>query len=540
MLAPLDLRLIERHPLDIAHFLIAAKALAAGQQLHADQLTAIGGAFMLPLAWAYNLLGSGALALNSAYAAAAPVICCLCIAVSYRRLSPFSAAVMTAFAVLSTLQPFNLGDDFHALSVAMQYNKIGFALLLILFVVLAIPRSSRRGGRSALDVALIVIILTLCFYLKVTYFVVGATAAVLIAASIPALLGDRIRVVVAVALASTIIAVVPGSDNYIRDIMFSGLESDNAILGPYAYVTMIRENADIVMLSIATAGLTVVLRPDRLREAVVFGVVFLGGSFAALSQNAQAHMMPSAAAFTIVLSEWLRQKQSAGPSSPGAGPASTLRLQLIRLAAGLVLVLYPGLLATQAALGLSYYRSTVADDERIHTATFSSAVNGVTFRRSSTEHGWESLKVARLSRQAGLTARDPFLNAPGAWFTAVANADALVRQVGLRPGTVFTVDTINSAALIDGMMPAAPWHLWVQEGFQPVSEDVLASVDHVFLPVRWGQPKIQERVWNIYGDKIEANFVEAARSDMWVICTRRGKEADQDTSRSSCKRPKLR
>jgi hypothetical protein len=93
--------------------------------------------------------------------------------VSTARLKAWAAVLFTAFVVLFWLAPFPLGEPYYLPSYAMQYNRLGYALLSITLIELFVPacRSLRGflhwGGLST------GVILALLLFLKISFFAVG-------------------------------------------------------------------------------------------------------------------------------------------------------------------------------------------------------------------------------------------------------------------------------------------------------------------------------------------------------------------------------
>jgi hypothetical protein len=96
-------------------------------------------------------------------------------AIASVRMKAWSAVLFTSFTVLFWLAPFPLGEPYYLPSYAMQYNRLGYALLSIALVELFVPASllpqTRRfsdwGGLSSGAV------LALLLFLKISFFAVG-------------------------------------------------------------------------------------------------------------------------------------------------------------------------------------------------------------------------------------------------------------------------------------------------------------------------------------------------------------------------------
>ena len=122
----------------------------------------------------FHLTGPDAKAFLVGETLYAAVILAAALCILPRRLPPVAATVATIYVVLSILAPTSPGDPIETYSFAMSYNRFGWSTLTLLFVVVFLaPRSENR---SWLDQAAVLLLGTLLFYLKITYFGVGIAA----------------------------------------------------------------------------------------------------------------------------------------------------------------------------------------------------------------------------------------------------------------------------------------------------------------------------------------------------------------------------
>jgi hypothetical protein len=521
MLSPLDKRIIDYYPFDVAAFMLAAKSLLQGPALYVDQLTPIGPWFFYPIVWGMQWFGAAGAALNFSILLAGTLMALLCVAAAPGRLSPLSAAVLAATAVLITLQPANLGDDATQLSVAMQYNKAGFAALLILFVILGLPARARRAY-TTLEIALLTLVLLCCFFTKITFFVVAVVASLL---SVLMRSGTaRATPLIAVGLALVAIALAPEHGAYLHAIIFSGFQSGHARTDISAYIDLLVGNGYLIAISLLAAVFTASLAPrSPLTYAAVLAII-LGGSFAALSQNAQDLLLPSAAAVFIIFFEWsLSPLSSANPAVQSLAQNQPHQLSLLRLTAILFLVWYPVTVAAYSCLPLSSYASLSGKIGTGRTEIpIGNMTKGLVFDPVRTTRFLSTIAAAgRIASTSPDADQDLYIADPGAWFATLADAAALMKRAGVRGGTAFTFDKVNGPALIPGVTASWPWHLWAMPAFKPVdAQATFRCVDLVFIPRYPSEFEITRRLLRFYNGFVRSHYRVVAESRFWTICGR--------------------
>jgi hypothetical protein len=510
---PLDQRPITVYPQDVAYLLVAAEAMNEGQLLHKDQLTPIGSLAFLPVALGTRFFGTAASALGFLVASTAVSIFLLSLLASWRRLSVVSAAVLTAVGLAVVLAPINLGEKYNALSIAMHYNKWCFAVLTIAFLVSFWPVSRARWR---LDATILTLCLFVLFYTKITFFIVALTAAML---SLALPLRDPLpkrRIAVTLLVVVAIIALLPWHWRYFSDIYQSGLASDSLGLDLYRILDLLRANIGAVFAVVAVAVLLIAAtsRPNRSGYPVIpVGILILGGTFAALSQNAQIRGIPSVIAFSIILYEIARLDID----------ATFEKRQRLRsvVAAFVALMLYPAFLVLESVLALSKYQS--AASHFVSATGGSDMLSGIVIdpRREAISRRWTELPNAPEVRRAVFPAGDIFLKNPAAYFHSLNDAERLVD--GRFDGTlrVWTADCVNGPALAEGFSPAPGWYLWTYATFAPLpAETVFKDVDAVMIPRFPAELDVQDAMLAAYGEHVAAEFTQVASSEYWTLCVK--------------------
>jgi hypothetical protein len=152
-------------------FLDGAWRVLNGQVPYNDFSTDIGTFMHLLNALGLVLAHGAPRGLAYAQAAMGLVIGVWAYALSYRRLSPIAAVLMTSILVLLTIAPFDVGDHPTMTSPAMVYNRYGFALVALVIIEAVCDRkpaatkiSEFLGGLST------GVIVTLLLFIKVSYF----------------------------------------------------------------------------------------------------------------------------------------------------------------------------------------------------------------------------------------------------------------------------------------------------------------------------------------------------------------------------------
>jgi hypothetical protein len=288
---------------DLMIFLDGAHRIAWGQIPHVDFHTPMG-----PLT---NLLPAAGLLLTGSLGAAMPLgvgLLILLLApvmahVLVSRLHPALALPTAVYLALILAAPSNLGEPPQVLSFAMFYNRIGWAALALLLVMVLPPRGVRRPVRDGLCAAALTLLM---LYLKASY---GAVALAFLAAM---LLDRGARPWAALALGATVAvtlileAVWRLPSAYLFDLLQAAHASGAVQGGPERLLVSFQENLfDYAVFALIVAVAAVALRDWRL--LVLLG--FCGGAGLMIqNQNFQISGIVTLAAGAVVAAEaiWRR------------------------------------------------------------------------------------------------------------------------------------------------------------------------------------------------------------------------------------------
>lgn len=495
---PFDNFTNSRYATDIISYLVGAKFLSQGQELHVDQLTPLGDLNYWSVRWGQQLFGSEISGIYFMVWSSAAFVFAGALSAAFQRLTAISSIVIISTLVLNILLPANLGELYWS-TVAMHYNKVGFGLLGLIMLVGALPVKPEAWRR---DLALLSIFLVALFYIKVTYFVTGLTFAFM---ALPfADRTPRARMFIALGLLAGIgiLAALPHTWNYVSDIYFSGLKSDKTNLTPSRMIKLLFDNWTAVAATLAGLAFLAVIREKRLTATTALWVLIVGGSFAALSQNAQQFVMPSVMAFSVFAFERLR-----------AGTASELTIEKpgwIAIGAAIVMIAYPALINVSALKPFMNY-FTYQADFRNNPPTSQPVPGVIAPYRDSGDYPFGTTRALS----------DPYVFQPHAYYETLSAAAELVRQTEITAPDLFTLDQINGPALFDDFVPSSPWYMWLQVDFVPLpSEKVFSDVDIVLVPFKPTKAGVRDRLIEVYGEDIEAEFSTFTLTDDWLICVR--------------------
>lgn len=145
----------------------------AGQRPHVDFYSAFGAvAYLIPAAglWLAKLRVEG---LSYSTVAVGLLLGFWATLISTARLKAWAAVLFTSFVVLFWLAPFPLGEPYYLPSYAMQYNRLGYALLSIAMIELFVPARRSLPGFLHWGGLSTGVILALLLFLKISFFAVG-------------------------------------------------------------------------------------------------------------------------------------------------------------------------------------------------------------------------------------------------------------------------------------------------------------------------------------------------------------------------------
>src|SRR3954454_20757424 len=229
----------------------------------------------------------------------------------------------------------------------MIYNRYGWSLSLILYVVLFIPPKRTSWP----DYCLVFTLLMLLFYTKITYFAVGM-AALGVAIVLPGSIASNRRRWIAVFLILALFPVAPFNRPYLTDIVTAALAG-----GVRTRVWGLADSflADPTEYAFAISGCVLLAVLASLPQLQVswanpmFGLFIVTSSAALLSQNAQTQGIPTYQVIALLLYRLLRDLLTAGRLAPAGQLSSLLLAPLV----------FPVVAILASGLGLAHYSYTL-------------------------------------------------------------------------------------------------------------------------------------------------------------------------------------
>jgi hypothetical protein len=475
---------------DLLIFLDGAHRIASGQVPNRDFHTALGPLVSyIPAAgcWLSGTLGG---ALPGGMALTLVVLAPGVAHILATRLRPVIALPFGAFLIATLAAPVNLGEGLGALSFAMFYNRIGWAALAALLVMVLRPLPS-RAAQPALD-ALCAAALTLAMlYTKATYGAVALGFLVFM------LFDSRQRVWAAIAMVLTLVtglvveAFWRSTLAHIGDLMLASRVSGARPLADLIEVGL-RHLPDFAFFTML-AGFAL-WHSRSLRDALFFGFCAGAGVLIA-NQNAQPWGIISLHAGAAVAAELLLRSDAQRTSVAGSSP-------IPRFSAGAPLlflaIVLPTLIHCLVALGL-------------HTA--------LAVGRAGESFGLPQLERVRLVR----------LWSPGehglshAYLESLRDGARALTGLEPKPTRVSVLDFANGLSAGLGLPPPrgdSAWLHWgrnVDEVHHTPPEQLFADVDILMVPT-WGVNPAP--LFALYGPYVQQAFRPIRETAGWTVYRR--------------------
>ncbi len=144
--------------------------LNMGQIPHKDFHTPLGAAAYLIPYLGFLLKGSYAGSLELASFLVAVAVTLFVVLLLRGRSSAFFAVLTIAFLSLLAAIPMNVGSPGTRITHAMYYNRWAWAALTLIYITYIVPKTY-SNSRLALEALMLAFLITLLFFLKITYFV---------------------------------------------------------------------------------------------------------------------------------------------------------------------------------------------------------------------------------------------------------------------------------------------------------------------------------------------------------------------------------
>ncbi len=298
---------------DLMFNLDGAWRLYNGQTAHVDFHDPLGTLPFAATALGFYVVGTKPFAFLIGETIVAILITVLAVVAVKNRLALVPAALFVTLCALLTLVPLVIGDLPTEYTFAMAYNRFGWSLLGILYVIIFVgPRNGRRPVLT--DVIAAAIIVVALYYVKITYFGV-AFAGVGVALMTSRHVRQHYRAWCVVLALIALIALAPFNHGYIADIvdaMSAGSVRTQVslFLRNFAYGSAEQSSviaADLVLFYLWLQGRV------SLGTLIAGAFVFVSGLFL-ISQNAQEQGIPLYVIPTLLIlvavCDWARAARS--------------------------------------------------------------------------------------------------------------------------------------------------------------------------------------------------------------------------------------
>jgi hypothetical protein len=497
----------------------AAWRLYNAQISHVDFHTELGSLTFAMTALGFHLVGPGVMGLLIGECAFAAIVLTLCIITVSVRLPLVPGALFTILSVCVALMPSNYGDVFGAYSFAMAYNRFGWSLSGILFVLVFVePIKPRHSVWKDCIVGLIVLLLL--YYTKITYFCV-ALAAFGLTFLVPGhVRSNRSKWFVVFAIAA-LNAIAPYNFAYLRDIMDQALAGEvRASFSEY----LPKYFLDPAEYAVALAGcmlLTATPLQGRVRiQTLVAGWFLLLAGPLLLSQNSQAHGIPTYVVIDLLF----------------YGAARNLIMDRPRILTDprkycllLAPLIFPLLLLSMCSFSLFHYCYTQlrqADREFIVTETnlkgLAVPLDQMQTFDSFAHQGWAPGPVNQAKKKpryelSQLEYVHTILDLAALWRDSPDATNALPH--------ILIMDRVNALPFILGLPSPRGVDLWWGEAWgagliERSGDDVFADTEFVAVPRYSTKQQTTDALVGRYGEYLTAHFVLWRDTSRWIVLRR--------------------
>lgn len=524
------------NPWDSVNLLDAGWRVYQGQVPHRDFFCHLGVVYVGLVAFGMKLGGPSASAM--AYAGLLPALplglCCWWLA--RRRFAAFPALVLSAMVGALPLGTSQLGmvHDYASPSYAMQYNRLGWALMCVVLVQLLFPPRKEPTTRRLLTEYLISgLVISALLFTKVNYAIVAVGLLPLGMLFRPrlkawaALLGG---VVIGTALIAAILPLDVSA-------MLADQQSIAAVHRLEKRLSEIREIiGDNLPLILALLGTALFMTQPILGRREILGgskaiVSWIGFLFAAAvsllvgiaicSTNCQRTAIPTFALSALFLLEGFRRSRTATLGSEPPPADDRVRWLL----GGWVFLLLSAPIAIYDAMSVSYcylwheIKAPVAPSiVRVPTDMMSDMLFPCIPGDAKTREALVQKILARGIRHPDMSSCE--------YAVWLSDGAALLERWTDDRSRVFTMDFLNSYSFI--MKLPSPrgtplcLHLkhLVNDDHHPAVERVFEEVTHVMVPKRYLVAASGLWIDTCYGPYMRDHYTRVATSDLWELYVR--------------------
>ena len=493
---------------DIVFFADNAWRVVWGQRPHVDYSSGLGPAAYLYSALGIKLARGNLNGLGYGNVCAGIAIGIWAYALLVRRVSGWLAVAGAGMLSILALAPVQLGESFRLSTIAMSYNRQGYALLGLL-IVESFPLREQEAARGLGGAVSTGAVCAILLFLKANYFLVG-----LLLAAVSLVWTGRLEWRRLLAIAAGFVVVAMAFLAYLRfDVgaMLADLRmAANARGGAVSPASLRQEFAENIPGFFVLAGLAVLVqiagrsatdrgwlgRLLRLRVWVLAGMVYCGGVLL-LSTNCQLERLPLQELLALLLldsilqSSWLDARHAAGLAAMAIGLVlGTQSADELALVNGLRLKLHPPSEFAYSVTGGGFVGAVFLDDYLDNRGTH---------------------------------------RAFGSFLATYLNdgRDLLLRE--LQPGEkVTTMDTYNPFPFALGMEPprggmaSATYQYLFSDRYHPSADAFFGNADVVMFPKEHAMADAKwEGMKLYYIPEMERRFVQVAESAQWRMYRRR-------------------
>lgn len=488
--------------------------------------SALGIFAYLPHAIAYRLTGDVVQAIPIASVMLAAIVFAIAVYFALTRLSALVGIGVVLTSSLMVMAPIMLGFGFWEgegllTTIAMSYNKLGFALVLLTALLPIKPKPRWQAVAGRFDAVLSVIVFALAYYTKMPF---GIAVACLVAFWGLLLQPDRSQLKifamgVPLAMAAMELA-VPGLNlAYIKDMAMSFAVVPHHGLKAFIYMSLPVAREVLILAGLPLMAMLAVGRINP-RE-IAFYTCLIGGSVALLSLCSQGAYLVAPLAIPIAVTTFIARTE-------GDRNRLAMWVAATGLAYGLLTYIAPSLLAIKhhtkyaadstaiAGLPQTYASLRVPTEIKANLTKLDDAFGG----KLRPEQAFAAARVYALPSQWNVLFESEYAHT----LVKLVDARKLCKKAADR---IAILDFANPASSLFGLSPVSGYtyaHYDRSFGLSAhwAPERMFLDVDCLLDPKLPQGPEHQAGLWRVYGPYLTETFQLTGETDYWKVFVRRG------------------
>lgn len=476
------LMVLRQGPVDLLFNLAGAWRVYNGQVPHVDFHEPVGQLNFWLTAIGFHLIGPTPRAFLLGELLALAVVLPIALFTAWRRLPLAAALSFALFASLPIIIPVNIGE-LDTFSFAMSYNRFGWCAISVLALILFVPprAESRFDG---VDVAAGAVLLLGLFYVKITYFLVGA-AAVALALVVCAHVRTRRYAWSGVFLLAAVNAALPHSHPYLDDLWRTARFGPRTSAGVFVH-SILNNAAEYSLCGLGLiAGVWSWQRGVAPPRVPVVAAFLIAASMLLISHNTQVRGVPLATVIAYVLYAAVTQRDVAGRLTDTG---------LLLMA----LLVFPALSVASSLGSIAAYHRTATNRDALHEVERSN-LRGLAIPRGSGPRQPVQLE----------------------YLDTVVDAVALLQA---RPvhGPIVNLDRVDPFPFALGQVPARGGDLF---GDLPLplrpADEIFGEAAHVLVPKQSSSPRWTANAVAHYSGYLAERFPVREEHQHWTLLSRR-------------------